>query len=294
MLDRLEDRVPGDLGERDPLRLAGIETEQGGHVEGDRLALAVVVGREDQVARTLHRTLQVGDVFLRVLGHLVGHAEALLHVHAELALRQVPDMPEGSPDGIVVAQVLLDGLRLRRRFDDDEGSWHIEHRLPFRGCCRVLSRRASVGRYHRPSGPHGASAGPWITMSGGHSCSRASGTRWYAASIPAPEGVGCVLAILNDFITNLIGDYGYLAVFVLMVLESACVPIPSEVTMLFGGALASAAVRGPGPASSNLVPVALRRNGGEPRRLLAGVLGGLRGRPAAGRPVRAVPPGASP
>jgi membrane protein DedA with SNARE-associated domain len=49
-----------------------------------------------------------------------------------------------------------------------------------------------------------------------------------------------VLAILNDLVTRLIGDYGYLAVFLLMVLESACVPIPSEVTMLFGGALASA------------------------------------------------------
>jgi membrane protein DedA with SNARE-associated domain len=55
-----------------------------------------------------------------------------------------------------------------------------------------------------------------------------------------------VLAILNDLITNLIGDYGYLAVFVLMVLESACVPVPSEVTMLFGGALASAAFAGAG------------------------------------------------
>ncbi|MGH2784459.1 MAG: DedA family protein [Actinomycetota bacterium] len=33
--------------------------------------------------------------------------------------------------------------------------------------------------------------------------------------------------------------HGYLAVFVLMLLESACIPIPSEVTMLFGGFLAS-------------------------------------------------------
>jgi membrane protein DedA with SNARE-associated domain len=36
--------------------------------------------------------------------------------------------------------------------------------------------------------------------------------------------------------------FGYLAVFVLMVAESACIPIPSEVTMLFGGALANAAL----------------------------------------------------
>jgi membrane protein DedA with SNARE-associated domain len=55
-----------------------------------------------------------------------------------------------------------------------------------------------------------------------------------------------VLAILNDLITDLIGDFGYVAVFVLMVLESACVPVPSEVTMLFGGALASPGFAGGG------------------------------------------------
>jgi membrane protein DedA with SNARE-associated domain len=49
-----------------------------------------------------------------------------------------------------------------------------------------------------------------------------------------------VLALFTDFITNEIVAYGYVAIFVLMVLESACIPIPSEVTMLFGGALANA------------------------------------------------------
>jgi membrane protein DedA with SNARE-associated domain len=56
--------------------------------------------------------------------------------------------------------------------------------------------------------------------------------------------------------TRLIGDYGYLAVFVLMVLESACIPVPSEVTMLFGGALASASFAAPGQ-ELDLVMVAL-------------------------------------
>jgi membrane protein DedA with SNARE-associated domain len=41
-------------------------------------------------------------------------------------------------------------------------------------------------------------------------------------------------------VTGEIARYGYLAIFVLMVLESACIPIPSEVTMLFGGALVTA------------------------------------------------------
>jgi membrane protein DedA with SNARE-associated domain len=45
---------------------------------------------------------------------------------------------------------------------------------------------------------------------------------------------------VEHFITRLVGDFGYVAVFLLMVAESACIPIPSEVTMLFGGALANA------------------------------------------------------
>lgn len=43
---------------------------------------------------------------------------------------------------------------------------------------------------------------------------------------------------MNQFLQN----WGYLAIFVLTVLESACVPIPSEVTLGLGGALASGAV----------------------------------------------------
>ena len=44
---------------------------------------------------------------------------------------------------------------------------------------------------------------------------------------------------VEHFITQFVLDHGYEAIFVLMVLESACIPIPSEVTMLFGGALAN-------------------------------------------------------
>jgi membrane protein DedA with SNARE-associated domain len=45
---------------------------------------------------------------------------------------------------------------------------------------------------------------------------------------------------VEQFITDTILQYGLLAIFVLMALESACIPIPSEITMLFGGALANA------------------------------------------------------
>jgi len=47
------------------------------------------------------------------------------------------------------------------------------------------------------------------------------------------------LDLIQQFITEQIAQYGYVAVFVLMLLGSACVPIPSEVVMVFGGAIAS-------------------------------------------------------
>ncbi len=45
---------------------------------------------------------------------------------------------------------------------------------------------------------------------------------------------------MQTFIVN----YGYLAIFILMLAESACIPVPSEVTMLFGGAVAGGAIAG--------------------------------------------------
>jgi membrane protein DedA with SNARE-associated domain len=62
---------------------------------------------------------------------------------------------------------------------------------------------------------------------------------------------------VTDFIEHFIRDYGYLAVFVLMVLESACIPIPSEVTMLLGGASANAAFLALGDRHLNFVLVGL-------------------------------------
>jgi membrane protein DedA with SNARE-associated domain len=40
---------------------------------------------------------------------------------------------------------------------------------------------------------------------------------------------------LAEFATNVVGDLGLPGIFLLMMLESACVPIPSEATMLFAG-----------------------------------------------------------
>src|SRR5580704_10612720 len=64
-------------------------------------------------------------------------------------------------------------------------------------------------------------------------------------------------------VQHFIATYGYLAIFLLMLAESACIPIPSELIMTFGGALAAGAVPGTG---LNLIGV-----------IIAGVLGNVAG-----------------
>lgn len=44
---------------------------------------------------------------------------------------------------------------------------------------------------------------------------------------------------MEHLIISEISRHGYMAIFLLMILESACIPIPSEAIMLFGGALAA-------------------------------------------------------
>ena len=56
-----------------------------------------------------------------------------------------------------------------------------------------------------------------------------------------------------------IATYGYLAIFVLMLAESACIPVPSELIMTFGGALAAGAVPG---THLNLIGVILAGTAG--------------------------------
>ncbi len=89
---------------------------------------------------------------------------------------------------------------------------------------------------------------------------------------------------MQQFITN----YGYLAIFLLMLAESACIPVPSELIMTFGGALAAGAVPGThlnligvilagtaGNVAGSYVAWAVGRYGGQPllRRLSEGRLG---------------------
>jgi membrane protein DedA with SNARE-associated domain len=72
-------------------------------------------------------------------------------------------------------------------------------------------------------------------------------------------------------VQHFIATYGVAAVFVLMLAESACIPVPSELIMLLGGALAAGAVAGAHPSlvliivagvAGNYVAWAVGRYGG--------------------------------
>jgi len=80
---------------------------------------------------------------------------------------------------------------------------------------------------------------------------------------------------------HFIATYGYLAIFVLMLAESACIPVPSELIMTFGGALAAGAVPG---TSLNLAGVILAGTAGNVAgSYIAWAVGRYLGLPALGR-----------
>ncbi len=51
--------------------------------------------------------------------------------------------------------------------------------------------------------------------------------------------ISVILSAVTSFITNVISSWGYAGVVILMAIESACIPLPSEIIMPFAGYLAS-------------------------------------------------------
>ncbi len=62
---------------------------------------------------------------------------------------------------------------------------------------------------------------------------------------------------MEHFVVSEIVRHGYLAIFFLMVLESACLPVPSEVVMVLGGAMATGVAVSGTVAHLNLFMVGL-------------------------------------
>jgi hypothetical protein len=85
-------------------------------------------------------------VLLRVLGDHVLRLELSLRIHAELALGEVADVPEGSPDRVVRAEVALQGLGFGRRLHDHERLRHSRNHLFVMRGGGTANGRAASGR----------------------------------------------------------------------------------------------------------------------------------------------------
>jgi membrane protein DedA with SNARE-associated domain len=108
-------------------------------------------------------------------------------------------------------------------------------------------------------------------------------------AVPAGHEEGFpLLAVFTDTVQRLVADNGYLAVFLLMLLGSICIPIPSEVVMAFAGALcapafAASALGAPDAALSVTWVVIWGIAGSMAGSWLAYALGAWGGRPAIDR-----------
>ena len=118
---RLRDRVEHDPTDRRVLLQCLAPGQRFLQMPADRLALTVRVGRKDQHRIRLERFGDCAHVLLAVRGDLPLHLEAVLGVDRSILGRQVAHVPVGREYGVLGPEILVDGLCLGRRFDDDDG-----------------------------------------------------------------------------------------------------------------------------------------------------------------------------
>jgi hypothetical protein len=88
-------------------------------VPGDGLALAVRVGRQNKGIGAFEG---MGDIVHPLLGlgvDLPEHLEIIVGIDRSVLSRQVPDMAKGGQDLVTGAKILIDGLRLGRRLNNN-------------------------------------------------------------------------------------------------------------------------------------------------------------------------------
>ena len=90
-----------------------------GQVPGDGFAFAVRVRRQIDVVRGQGQLLQLGENFLLAGNDDVFRLEIVVDIDAQRALGQVFHVAKRCFDNEAFAQILLNGLRLGGRFDND-------------------------------------------------------------------------------------------------------------------------------------------------------------------------------
>src|SRR5207249_919913 len=129
--ERLGDRFLGDLVEQHPAHLAAIP-QLLGYVPRDRLALAVGVRGDEHPVGGLRGLLDLGEGLRLALDRHVLRGEALVDIHAELALRQITDVPHrrlarvaAATSGAVLRSVSIFSCAWRYAASRSLSSWRI-------------------------------------------------------------------------------------------------------------------------------------------------------------------------
>ena len=108
--DAVRHHLFGDLIERDPPRLLIRQVQKMLQMPADGFAFAVRVGGEvDGLAPLCRRLELLDDILFALDGPVIG-GEIPVHVHAQRALGQVPQVAHTGLHLIIGAQILADGL----------------------------------------------------------------------------------------------------------------------------------------------------------------------------------------
>ncbi len=117
ILHRVDDRLLGDGVEHHALDLLALQRvlflQHFQHVPGDRLALAVGVGGENQLVGTLDGPGDVGEALGRLRVNLPNHVEIVVRVDRPVFGRQVADVTERGQHFVAGPEIFVDRLGLR-------------------------------------------------------------------------------------------------------------------------------------------------------------------------------------
>src|SRR5207237_1081922 len=136
MFHRILDGTLGDLVENHALELLVLQhlarLEDLRKMPGDGLALTVRVRGEQYRVRMLDGLGDGIHMPLVALYELVLHAEVVVGIDGAGLRHQIADVPVRGEDLEILAEILLERLRLRRRFDDEQMRGHGERGvIPF-------------------------------------------------------------------------------------------------------------------------------------------------------------------
>ena len=228
------------------------------HVPTNRLALAILVGREDQFVGALERRFQLGDDLLLVGRDDVTGVEMIVGIDAGepsvrdllvvgdlfLAAREVSDVPDARLDRVVAPEESRDGLGLRRGLHDDERFCH---------CYSLARRRRRVASFSalgsrtvaRPPEPD-ATPNPMCALSGRRTTLR--NRLFFAAVMTAVNWLSA---------KDLIETFGTIGLIAIVFIESGLlpVPLPGDSILVLAGAFC--ATNKPGDPHLNLAVVVI-------------------------------------